>query len=92
VEKFSRLLFWPLLLDQELLRHVHMRPWQHCPRTMAYLLLEEIYSWKVLGMVIGECISSSYSTTRHGILLVLLPLYQIMFLFLGFFTDVIIRG
>ncbi|KAG7943245.1 hypothetical protein I3843_15G029000 [Carya illinoinensis] len=45
--------FWPLLLDQELLLHVPMHPWLHCPRTMAYLFLEEFHRWKELDMVIG---------------------------------------
>jgi hypothetical protein len=30
--KFCRLLFWPLLLDQELLQPVLMHLWQHCLR------------------------------------------------------------
>lgn len=39
---FCRLPFWPLLLGQELLHLVPTQPWQHCQRTMAYLLLEVI--------------------------------------------------
>lgn len=31
----SRLHFWPLLLDQELLQPVPMHLWQHCLRVMA---------------------------------------------------------